>query len=78
MLPLVLIAMLVICLPIVLRVAWFLVKANVAMIALFLPAGLLLRSGWVEDPQGYLAVTAVWGVVLLALMVRRLSATTAA
>lgn len=77
MLPLVLIAMLVICLPVVLRVAWFLVKANVAMIALFLPAGLLLRSGRIDDLQVYLVVTALWGVVLLALMVRRRSATAA-
>ncbi|HST58877.1 MAG TPA: hypothetical protein VLK84_09320 [Longimicrobium sp.] len=77
MLPLVLIAMLVICLPVVLRIARFLVKANVVLVALFLPAGLLLRSGRLDDPQAYLAVTALWGVVLLALMVRRRSATAA-
>ena len=77
MLPLVLIAMLVICLPIVFRVAWFLVKANVVLIALFLPAGLLLRSGRLDDPQAYLVVTALWGVVLLAPMVRRRSAAAA-
>lgn len=74
MLPIILIAMLVICLPIVFRVAWFLVKANVVLIALFLPAGLLLRHGRLHDLQVYLAVTALWGVVLLALMVRRRTA----
>jgi hypothetical protein len=73
-LPLVLIAMLVVCLPVVFRVAWFLVRANVVLIALFLPAGLLLRHGPLHDPQAYLGVTALWGVVLLALMVRRRAA----
>ena len=74
MLPLIAIAMLVICLPLLLRALWFVVKAHVALIALFLPAGLLLRYGGLEDADLYLAVTAAWGIVLLALMIRRRSA----
>jgi hypothetical protein len=73
-LPLIAIAMLVICLPLLLRALWFVVKAHVALIALFLPGGLLLRYGRLEDADLYLAVTAVWGIVLLALMIRRRSA----
>ena len=77
MLPLIGIAMLVICLPLVLRALWFVVKAHVALIALFLPAGLLLRYGRLEDVDFYLAITAVWGIVLLALMMRRRAAAAA-
>ena len=72
MLPLVAIAMLVICAPLLLRVLWFLVKAHIVMIALFLPAGLLATYGGHSDVNLYLLVTATWAtVVLLALVARR-------
>jgi hypothetical protein len=77
MFPLIAVLMLVLCLPLLLRCIWFLVKAHVVMIVLFLPAGLLLRYGRLEDLELYFAVTAAWATLVLLALVKRRNARSA-
>lgn len=72
MLAILAVLMIVICIPLLVRCVWFLVKANVVLIVLFLPAGLLVRYGRLEDMHLYFVVTAAWAtIVLFALVTRR-------
>jgi hypothetical protein len=65
------------CLPLLFRLFWFLLKAHVVLIAIFLPAGLLLTSGRIHDVETYLVVSCVSGLVMLALLTRRHSRSSA-
>lgn len=63
----------ILCLPLIIRVFWFLLKAQVVLIAIFLPAGLLLSSGRIHEVETYLAVSCASGIVMLALLAHRRS-----
>ena len=64
MLTVLLILAAVAAVPLLARVVRALFLARAFLIALFLPAGLLLRFGLSEDLHLFVLVTFVWGVVL--------------
>ena len=64
------VVMLVILWPLIVRIARFLFVAHAWLVALFLPAGLLVRYGPSQDMRLFVAVTFVWALALLAFRIR--------
>jgi hypothetical protein len=62
---LVLLLLLILLAPLAFRATRALFVAQLCLICLFLPAGLLLKLGPGEDMRVYFGVSAVWGLLLL-------------
>lgn len=62
---------LLVLLPILIRIAKFLLLAHIWLVVLFLPAGLLVRYGPSQNMRLFAGVTSLWFIVLLAYRVVR-------
>jgi hypothetical protein len=61
---------LIVLLPVLIRIARFLLLAHVWLVVLFLPAGLLVRYGPSQDMRLFFGVTAAWSLTLIAYCIR--------
>jgi hypothetical protein len=64
------VVMLIVLLPLIIRIGRFLLVAHAWLVALFLPAGLLVRYGPSQDMRLLVAVTCAWAVALVAYRIR--------
>lgn len=64
------VVMLIVLLPLIIRIGRFLLAAHVWLVALFLPAGLLVRYGPSQDMRLFIGVTCAWSVALIAYRIR--------
>jgi hypothetical protein len=68
---LVLLLLLILLAPLAFRATRALFVAQLWLVCLFLPAGLLLRLGPGEDMRVFFGVSAVWGLLLLTVWMAR-------